>query len=186
VVEGDAMPNKTIYVSEDDLPLLDRAQELTGATLSTAIITALRRLVEVEQARCSGFTEITVKVGAGSATIKRFLGIALGEWTSTTGSGTETYSVFHTSKGRYAVHHAQSELSVPAGPTAERSRRWSTGWRGWIGDWSPDQAWMRTPAQATFTVVDSPQDLKDLLPTELYRAVLQSIRNEPLIEDLDI
>lgn len=180
------MPNKTIYVSEDDLPLLDRAQELTHGTLSAAIITALRRLVELEEAKRSGFNEITVKVGTGSVGLKRFLGIALGEWTSTTGAGTETYSVFQTSKGRYAVHHAQSELYVPAGPNAERTGKWLTGWRGWIGDWSPDQAWMRTPAQATFTVVDIPQDLKDLLPAELYHAVLQSITDEPLIEDLDI
>ena len=110
------MPNKTIYVSEEDLPLLERAQELTGSTLSAAIVTALRRLVELEEGRRLGADEITVKVGAGRVRIQRFLGTALGEWTSTTGAGTETYAVFRTVKGRYAVHHATSELEIPAGP----------------------------------------------------------------------
>jgi EXLDI family protein len=180
------MPNKTIYVADDDLPLLQRAQELTGSTLSGAIVTALRRFVEVEEAKQSGFEEITVKVGVGRAGVKRFLGTALGEWSSSTGTGTETYSLFRTSKGRFAVHHAQSEIYMPVGPNAERARKWSTGWRGWLGDWSPDQAWMRTPAQASFAVVDTPEELEALLPAELYAVALQTIHDEPVVEDLDI
>jgi EXLDI family protein len=180
------VPNKTIYIAEDDLPLLQRAQELTGGTLSAAIVTALRRLVTVEEAKRAGFEEITVKVGTGRAAVKRFLGTALGEWTSSTGSGTETYSLFRTGKGRFAVHHSQSELYAPVGQNAERSKRWSTGWRGWLGDWSPDQAWMRTPAQATFSVVDTVEELEPLLPAELYAVALQTIRDEPDVEDLDI
>lgn len=180
------MPNKTIYVADDDLPLLQRAQELTGSTLSAAIVTALRRLVAVEEAKQSGFDEITVKVGIGRAEVKRFLGTALGEWTSSTADGTETYSLFRTSKGRLAVHHARSEIHIPVGPNAERTKKWSTGWRGWLGDWSPDQAWMRTPAQATFTVVDTPDELEALLPPELYAIALQTIQDEPIVEDLDI
>ncbi len=34
---GDRMPNKTIYVSDADLPVFQRAQELTGGNLSAAI-----------------------------------------------------------------------------------------------------------------------------------------------------
>ncbi|GIF74993.1 EXLDI protein [Asanoa siamensis] len=180
------MPNKTIYVADDDMPLLQRAQELTGATLSAAIVTALRRLVEVEEARRAGFEEITVKVGVGKSALKRFLGSALGEWTSTTADGEETYSLFRTSRGRYAVHHATSEVHTPVGPNAERSIKWSTGWRAWIGDWSPDQAWMRTPAQASFAVVDTVEELEALLPPELYAVARQSIQDDPEIEDLDI
>ena len=43
------MPNKTIYVSESDLPLYERAQELTGGNLSQAITRGLKRLVELEE-----------------------------------------------------------------------------------------------------------------------------------------
>lgn len=180
------MPNKTIYIADDDLPLLQQAQELTGGNLSGAIVTALRRLVEIEKAKRSGFDEITVKVGLGHSSIKRFLGVALGEWTTSGNEGDETYSLFRTSKGRFAVHHSRSELHTPVGPTAEHSRKWSTGWRGWIGDWSPDQAWMRTPAQAVFTVVDTAEELEPLLPAELYAVALQTINDEPSVEDLDI
>jgi EXLDI family protein len=180
------MPNKTIYVADDDLPVFQRAQDLTGTTLSATITTALRRLVQVEEAKRVGYDEITVKVGVGNAGVKRFLGVALGEWTSTSNEGEETYSLFRTSKGRYAVHHSRSELHTPVGPDAERSRRWSTGWRGWLGDWSPDQAWMRTPAQATFEVVDNAEELATLLPAELYLVALQTIHQEPEVEDLDI
>jgi EXLDI family protein len=180
------VPNKTIYVADDDLPVLARAQELTGGTLSAAIVTALRRLVEVEEAKLGGYDEITVKVGVGKAGAKRFLGVALGEWTSSSGTGVEPYSLFRTSRGRFAVHHAVTELYTPGGASAERARTWSTGWRGWLGDWSPDQAWMRTPAQATFTVVERPEELEPLLPTELYAVALQTIREDPVVEDLDI
>jgi EXLDI family protein len=180
------MPNKTIYVADDDLPLLQRAQDLTGGNLSAAIVTALRRLVEVEDAKQAGFEEITVKVGVGRTTAKRFLGVALGEWTSSTNDGEETYSLFRTSKGRFAVLHARSELHTPVGPSAERSKKWSTGWRGWIGDWSPDQAWMRTPAQAVFSVADTVEELEALLPAELYSVALRTIQDEPVVEDLDI
>ncbi|GAA1614505.1 EXLDI protein [Actinoplanes couchii] len=180
------MPNKTIYIADDDLPLLQQAQELTGGNLSSAIVTALHRLVQIEQAKKAGFDEITVKVGLGDSSIKRFLGVALGEWTATGNEGDETYSLFRTSGGRFAVHHSRSELHVPVGPAADRSRKWSTGWRGWIGDWSPDQAWMRTPAQATFTVVDTAEELEPLLPAELYSVARQTISDEPVVEDLDI
>jgi hypothetical protein len=42
------VPNKTIYVSEGDLPVFQRAQELEGGNLSAAIAGALRRYVDVE------------------------------------------------------------------------------------------------------------------------------------------
>ncbi|GAA2673845.1 MULTISPECIES: EXLDI protein [Actinoplanes] len=180
------MPNKTIYIADDDLPVLQRAQELTGGNLSGAIVTALRRLVTIEEAKHAGYAEITVKVGLANSSIKRFLGVALGEWTASSNDGEETYSLFRTAKGRFAVHHSRPELHIPAGPNAERGQKWSSGWRGWIGDWSPDQAWMRTPAQATFAVVDTVEELEPLLPAELYRLALQTIHDEPEVEDLDI
>src|SRR6187200_2304177 len=44
------VPNRTIYVSDDDQPLYQRAQELAGGNLSGAISTALKRYVESEDA----------------------------------------------------------------------------------------------------------------------------------------
>jgi EXLDI family protein len=45
---------------------------------------------------------------------------------------------------------------------------------------------MRTPAQATFSVVDTVEELEALLPAELYAIALQTIQDEPVVEDLDI
>jgi hypothetical protein len=50
-------------VSEDDLPLFERAQEVAGDNLSSAAVRALRRFIEVEDARKGGLDEITVLVG---------------------------------------------------------------------------------------------------------------------------
>ncbi|GAB2602555.1 hypothetical protein Aab01nite_62380 [Paractinoplanes abujensis] len=64
----------------------------------------------------------------------------MGQWTSSTSEGEKTYTLFRTAKGRFAVHHARSEMHSPVGPGAMHSRNWSAGRRGWIGDWSPGQA----------------------------------------------
>ena len=49
------VPNKTIYVSDGDLPIYQRAQELAGDNLSAAIAAALRQFVELEEGRREGF-----------------------------------------------------------------------------------------------------------------------------------
>src|SRR5947209_12809001 len=59
------MPNRTIYVADMDVPVFEKAQQLAGGNLSATIAQALRRFVEVEEARASGFDEVTVKVGKG-------------------------------------------------------------------------------------------------------------------------
>ncbi len=71
------MPNKTIYVADDDLPLYKRAQELVGGNLSAAITTALRRFVDIEEGRAQGYDEIVVRVGPGLGRKQRFSGLLL-------------------------------------------------------------------------------------------------------------
>lgn len=181
------MPNKTIYVSDDDLPLLARAQELTGAALSATIVTALRRLVDVEEGKRGGFDEITVRVGTGrSRRTVRFIGTTLAEFSNSTANGYETYAVYRTSKSRFAVLHSTTEQYSPVGPNAEKTRKWSTGWRGWVGSWSSDQSWLHIPAKAVFTVVDTVDELEGQLPDELFQVVLENVAQDSVIEDLDI
>src|ERR1041385_9511366 len=98
------MPNKTIYVSDDDLPLFERAQELSGANLSSAIVRALKRFIELEEARQHGLDEITVLVGTGGAhKQKRFMGTRLARWLQkrAKGNGIEILNVYHTEGKRY-------------------------------------------------------------------------------------
>src|SRR5260221_8496511 len=105
--EGIDLPNKTIYVSDDDLPLFERAQELSGSNLSSAIVQALRRFIELEEAKQHGLDEITVIVnGQGAHRRKRFVGQRLVRWLQPTpkGKGTQILSVYRTAGKRYALH----------------------------------------------------------------------------------
>lgn len=173
------MPNKTIYVSEADLPVFERAQQLTGGNLSAAISRALRRLVEVEEARQEGFEEITVRVGPGGTKIQRFLGILLADWSRTTSTGTvERYRVYRTRAGRFAVHLARGKEHV-----------WSAGKDGQLTGWrkhfASEQQWGELPATASLHVHDTFEELRAAVPTELAE-VLAVYDTEPEVEDLDI
>jgi len=176
------MPNKTIYVSDDDLPLFQRAQELAGGTLSAAIASALRRYVEVEEGRKEGYGEVVVRVGPGLGRKQRFSGMLLAEMEQTGNERDETYRVYRTRTGKYVVHLERSEAHVSTGPNAEKYR---SGWRAWVGDWSANQTWTRIPADSSLRIADDLDALREIIPTELYELVLDAV-GEPTIEDLDI
>jgi EXLDI family protein len=176
------MPNKTIYVSDDDLALYQRAQELAGGALSAAISAAVRRYVEVEEGRRQGYDEIIVRVGPGLGRKQRFSGALLAEWGRSTNELTETFRVYRSRSGKFVVHVECSEAYTSGGPNAEK---WNTGWRAWVGDWSANQTWTRTPAESTLRIAGSLEELRDLVPAELYD-LIADIADQPTIEDLDI
>lgn len=172
------MPNKTIYVSDADLPVFQRAQELTGGNLSAAISKALHRLVAVEEGRLEGFEEITVGVGVGARKLQRFHGVLLAEWNRSTGVGEERYRVYRTRTGRFAVHLARpSDFVHAAGKDGEL-----TGWRK---HFSADQQWGQVPAAATLKVFETFEELREAVPRELA-ALVEVHATEPEVEDLDI
>jgi EXLDI family protein len=176
------MPNKTIYVSDDDLPLYQRAQELAGGTLSAAISAALRRFVEVEDGRKQGYDEIIVRVGPGLGRKQRFSGLLLAEMERSGNERTETYRVYQSRTGKFVVHLQRSEAHVNTGPNAEK---WNTGWRAWIGDWSANQSWTTIPADSSLRIAESLDELREMIPAELYDLVADVV-HQPKIEDLDI
>ena len=172
------MPNKTIYVAEGDLPLFQRAQELTGGNLSAAISTALRRLVDTEEAKMEGFEEITVRVGPGLGRRLRFTGVLLVEWSRSTAERSERFRVYRTRTGKFAVHLEKSpETLWTAGPDGQA--------RGWRKHFSSDQQWGTTAATATLEVVDDLDALRALVPEELH-AHVAALAADPVVEDLDI
>ena len=176
------MPNKTIYVADDDLPLYKRAQELGGGNLSAAISAALRRFVEVEEGREQGYEEIVVRVGTGVGRRQRFSGVLLGEWGRSTNEREEAYRVYRSRSGKYVVHVERSEGHHDRSPGAEK---WNTGWRAWVGNWSANQTWTVTPAESRLHIAGTLEELRDLLPAELYD-IVAGAADQPLIEDLDI
>jgi EXLDI family protein len=171
------VPNKTIYVSDGDLPIYRRAQELAGDNLSAAISAALRRYVDVEEGKRAGFDEITVRVGSGKGRKVRFVGLLVGEWYSSQGR-IENYRVYRGRTGKYVLH-------------VERSADWTmvdaegkpAGWRGYLG--LGNVSYGSTPAESTLEIIDSLEALRPKVPPQLYDMVAGSHR-EPVVEDLDI
>ncbi|MGW6283151.1 EXLDI protein [Kribbella sp. NPDC055071] len=174
------MPNKTIYVSDDDLPLYKKAQEIAG-NLSSAISIALRRYVELEEGRLQGFDEITVKVGRGAGRKQRFSGVLLAEGGRSKANGYEAFKVYRSRTGKFVLHADRSSMySVGAD-----DERYLTGWRSWVGNWSSDQSWSMAQGEATLDVVDTVEELRALIPDDLYELVEEAAGHPP-VEDLDI
>ncbi len=172
------MPNKTIYVSDGDLAIYQRAQELAGDNLSAAISAALRRYVDVEEGRREGFDEITVRVGPGKGRKVRFVGVLLGEWVQSSWSRPETYRVYRGRTGKFVVH-------------TERSPDWTmvdqegkpAGWRGHLG--IGNVSYGSSPGGSTLEVVETLEELRERIPPQLYDIVADSAQ-QPTVEDLDI
>lgn len=187
------MPNKTIYVSDDDLPLFERAQELSGDNLSAAIVRALRRFIEIEEARRRGLDEITVTVnGEGTHQHKRFLGYRLARWLQPTanGKGTEILNVYRTAGQRFALHTRTLphwKLSAGDPDYLMDPKNWGvgTGLLQKLATWGYDWETFKETGNYTLQVFNTLEELKAHVSDDLYKAV--SLAMEwPEIEDLDI
>jgi EXLDI family protein len=173
------VPNKTIYVSEGDLPIYQRAQELAGDNLSAAISAALRRYVDVEEGLREGFDEIMVRVGPGRGRKVRFTGVLLGEWVSTTPNRVETFRVYRGRTGKFVLHVERSpDFTIVDGDGKPG------GWRAHLGlDWNASYG--MSSGESTLDVIQSLDELRERIPPQLYEMVAGSA-GEPPIEDLDI
>ncbi|MEO3860292.1 EXLDI protein [Acrocarpospora sp. B8E8] len=181
------MPNKTIYVSEDDLKLFQRAQELSGGNLSQAISTALRRYIEMEEGRQEGYDEIIVQVGQGVGRKQRFSGVLLGEWGRTTGSRVEMFRVYRSRTGKFVLHVDRSPDWTDS--AAAGSENWLEGlfsrgaWKTYLG--LADSNWGFVQGESTLEVVASFEDLRGKVPDEFYD-LIADVAGRPAVEDLDI
>ena len=172
------VPNKTIYVSDGDLPLYLRAQELAGGNLSAAIASALRRYVDVEEGRREGFDEVVVRVGPGRGRKVRFTGVFLGEWVNTSYSRVETFRVYRGRTGKFVLHVERS----PDFSMVDAEGK-PAGWRGYLG--IGNISYGTTPGESTLEVVESLDELRERIPPQLFDSVANSAR-QPAVEDLDI
>ena len=172
------MPNKTIYVSDGDLPIYQRAQELAGGNLSAAIAGALRRYVDIEEGRREGFDEIVVRVGSKPGRKVRFSGVLLGEWANSSSSRYEVFRVYRSRTGKYVVH-----IDRTAEWTAVDAEGKPAGWRGYLG--GGNISYGTRPAESTLEIVENLDGLRDKIPPQLFDMVASSA-GRPAVEDLDI
>jgi EXLDI family protein len=188
------LPNKTIYVADDDLPLFERAQELAGANLSAAVVRALRRYIEVEEARQRGLDEITVIVNTeGAHRRKRFLGQRLVRWLQATpdGKGTEVLNVYLTAGNRYALHTrviADWEVAWGDPDVTRHPKNWgiADGIIKRLSSWGYDD-WdtYKDAGDYSLQVFETLEAMKPHVSSALFTMVNQAMQG-PEIEDIDI
>jgi EXLDI family protein len=172
------VPNKTIYVSDGDLPLYQRAQELAGGNLSAAISSALRRYVDMEDGRREGCDEITGRVGPKAGRTVRFSGVLLGTWGNSTSGRAEIVNVYRSRSGKFVIHIQRTPDWTARDPDGKPG-----GWRSWLG--LGDFSWVGSTGESTLEVVDTVDELRGKIPPELFDLVAAAAQ-QPVVEDLDI
>lgn len=178
------MPNKTIYVADEHLPLFDRAQELTGGNLSAAITQALHRLVQTREGLAKGHEEITLTVGSPNRQrVKRFVGTKVLDWRRPPigeyGKAlTEVVSIYKTAHDRFAVHSRRLVEFGMAGPRF---------WDLWADPrrWPDPEGRLSELTESTLDVYDEIDDVEAALDAEPM-ARLQHVLTDPGIDELDI
>lgn len=168
------MPNKTIYVSDGDLPLYQRAQDLAGGNLSGVISEALRRYVEREEASEAGFDEVTLRVGTGVRRQVRFTAVLLGEWGRIEAGVVEKVAVYRGRSGKFVIYRERPQ----------QRGSWSPGnWRGFLG--MGDQSWSFAEGGGAVEVVDTMDELRSKLPAEWCDSIAVAL-GEPSVDYLDV
>jgi hypothetical protein len=106
--------NKTVYLRDEEVPLWERARELSGDKLSPVIVAALKRFVAEREAEAKGYQRIEVSFNDSDdhdlPKIKAFYGRwifdrekPLKEWHRGTGKY-DLYSVAEAAKGSIVVY----------------------------------------------------------------------------------
>ena len=167
------MPNKTIYVSNDDQQVFEKAQELAGDNLSSVIVRALKELISLSELRRKGMKEIVVQVGTkGLQQEKRFNGRLVIKWQGA-GDHNDWYAarVFITGKGQWAV-----ELTKQPNLEVFRQRDF---WR--------TADYFEYTADTQLHVYATPAEAKGELPSALIKLMQQAqSKDDAPVEYLDI
>ena len=170
------MPNKTFYIADTDLPLLEQAQEVTGHNLSVTIVQALQQLVHTQVKTETSFEDIVVKVGSRTPyQTKQFKGklLAVRKEKRPSNIGMLSIAVYQTPKGFFAVRTKETI------DWANLSHRPEQDWEEW--GWSE----YNKDRELRLDVYQTLEDLRSSLPEGLYEDVVQAL-NGSEIEILDL
>lgn len=169
------MGNKTIYVSEKDESLFERAKEIAGEALSSVIALALREYVSRHEEKSKGMREITVKVGQQhSQRDQRFIGQEVGTWSgfSDDKEWWMEAKIYRTQKGNWAILlHQSTKATLLTNPK----------------EWAKNGEYLEETNGTELIVGETLNQIKTKLPKSLY-ATLQDLakRFETPVEYLDI
>jgi EXLDI family protein len=169
------MGNKTIYVSENDELLYEKAKEIAGEALSSVIARALREFVSRHQEKEKGMKEISLKVGKEKAEREmRFVGTKLGEWTGFS-DDKEWWlkgTIYKTQKGNFAIYLITvCKASLLTNP----------------GHWKMSGDYLVNSKSSDLIVGKNSKELEDKLPKELLVSLENYLKkDEQPIEYLDI
>jgi EXLDI family protein len=191
------MPNRTIYVADADMPIFEKAQQLAGDNLSATIVQALRRFVETEEAKASGYQEITVAVGKGRPYVqKKFRGRSLAKRRMNMGDKARALilEVYQTAQGRFAVY----ARDMPNWDWSGRSKHQHRSGRSKGGDWGWDWDWdwsgnagsgwsaAYEAEERRLDVFENLETLKEGIPEEMYESIARYLQHGDDVEFLDI
>ena len=187
------MPNRTIYVADADVPIFEKAQKLAGDNLSAAIAHALRSFVEREEAKVSGYEDITVKVGKGRPYLQQqFRGRLIAKRRLRISNDVRmlTMIVYQTAKGRFAVYTKNqaswSNWSHRGPKKSGKGDNWDWDWDWSHGDQSSnDWSSYYEDDELRLDVYDTLDDLKENIPEELYDTIVRYLKGDD-VEILDI
>lgn len=195
------MPNKTIYVTDADLPTFERAQELAGDNLSATIAQALRRFIKEQEAKDEGFEEITIKEGEkGTYTRKKFNGkeLARTHIVDRESRRATILTVYHTAKKQFALYTKEIDswslndfVSNVNRKTENLTEKiFSDQLNEKINrklnnlDWDEDLAIWSKPNKYKLNVYESIEQLKEHIPEDLSRAVTNALDSEDELLDI--
>ncbi|NMB53461.1 MAG: EXLDI protein [Leptolinea sp.] len=155
------MPNKTIYVSQEDEPLFEEARQIAGESLSAVIVRALREFVFRQNEKEKSMKEITVQVGPKDASREqRFIGTYIGKWQGFDEDKTWMIEaqVYLTHKKNWAVWIKQlSKASLLTNPK----------------EWIKSGAFIVDPTRSDLYIAETPAGFEDKLPRELVAAIYE-------------
>ena len=169
------MGNKTIYVSEKDEQLFDRAKDIAGEALSTVIARALREFVSRHEKQAQGMKEISVKVGQlNTQREQRFIGQEIGKWSgfSDNKEWLMDAKIYRTQKGNWAILlHQSAKATLLTNPK----------------EWSKNAEYLEQTKGSELIVAETLENLKSKLPRALYLTLEDlATRFENPVEYLDI
>lgn len=171
------IPNKTIYVTESDLPLYDRAQELSESNLSATVAHALRVFIQTEEATRNGLKEINIVLGeSGTYSKKRFLGLEMGR-TQNFDQETKkltTMIVYKTAKHRFALYTKEiSEWDINH-MTDMKNKVSDKVFQKLNLNVQMEEATENNLNRYHLDVFDTIEELKIKIPTTLYQVIFSS------------